>query len=71
MNNVNDYNIKLFGLHMKNDQVTVLQGAFGAKNVKPATHGAVKNQIETTPVDPEMRLTSLKFLHYGYLQQFQ
>ena len=70
MNKFNDYNTKLFGFHMKNDQLTtIVQGAMEAINVKPTTLGVVKNQIETTLVEQRLRLTSLKFSH-DYLQQF-
>ena len=71
MNKFNDYNTKVFGFHMKNDQLTIVQGAMEAINVKPTTLGAVKNQIETTLVEQGLRLTSLKFFHYDNLQQFQ
>ena len=53
---------------MKNDQLTIVQGAMEAINVKPTTLGAVKNQIETTLVEQGLRLTSLKFFHNDYLQ---
>ena len=51
MNKLDDYNTKVFVFHMKNDQVTIVQGAMEAINVKPTTLGAVKNQIETTLVE--------------------
>ena len=59
----------MFGSHMKNDQLTIVQGAMEAINVKPL--GAGKNQIETTLVEQGLKLTSLKFSHYDYLQRFQ
>ena len=71
MNKFNDYNTKVFGLHVKNDQLTILQGAIEAKNVISTTLGSVKSQIETLPLDPEMKLTSFNFSHNDYLQQFQ
>ena len=61
----------MFGSHMKNDQLTIVQGAMEAINVKPTTLGAGKNQIERTLVEQGLRLTSLKFSHYDYLQRFQ
>ena len=51
MNKFNDYNTKVLGLHMKNDQLTIVQGGIEAINVQPTTLGAVKNQIETTLVE--------------------
>ena len=42
MSKFKDYNTKVFGLYMKNDQLTVVQGAIEAINVKPTTLGAVK-----------------------------
>ena len=42
MNKFNDYNTKVFGFHMKNDQLTIVQGAMEAINIKPTTLGAVK-----------------------------
>ena len=68
MNKFNDYNTKVFGFHMKKDQLTIVQGAMEAMNIKPTTLGAVKNQIETTLVEQGLRLTSLKFFLYDYLQ---
>ena len=43
MNKFNEYNTKVFGFHMKNDQLSIVQGAMEAINVKPLTFGAVKN----------------------------
>ena len=41
---------------MKNDQLTVVRGGIiETINVKLTTLGAVKNSIETTRVDPEVR----------------
>ena len=70
MNKFNDYNTKVFGLHMKNGQLNLNEINGQAINVKPTTLGVVKNQIETTLVEEGLRLLSLKFLHYDFYNSF-
>ena len=60
----------MFDLHMKKDQLTIVQGAIEAINLKPTTLEAVKNQIKTTLVEQGLMLTCLKFLHYDFFNSF-
>ena len=48
MNKFNDYNTKAFNLHMKKDQLTIVQGAIEAINVKPTTWSSKKSDRNNT-----------------------